>query len=90
LNLNHGKSLPALALSIDESLWGVANSIKETNFFLVQSYELSLYCQIVMKHNDIKSPLRWWEKHEKQFAFVVYQILGFKLKLQIFLILSTY
>jgi hypothetical protein len=80
--LKHGKSLPPLALSIDESLWGVANSIKEANFFLVQSYELSLYCQIAMKHNNIKSPLQWWKKHEKQFAFLVYQILGFKLKLQ--------
>jgi len=62
--------------SIDESLWGVANSIKEANFFLVQSYELSLYCQIAMKHNNIKSPLQWWKKHDKQFAFLVYQILG--------------
>ncbi len=79
-----------MALSIDESLWGVAYSIKEANFFLVQHYELSLYFQIVMKHNNIKSPLQWWKKHEKQFAFLVYQILGFKLKLQIFLILSTY
>ncbi len=46
------------AFVIGDSLWGMEASTVETNLSLVKS-KLSLYCQIVVNDNDMKSPLQW-------------------------------
>jgi len=72
LNLQSTTSLMVLStFVIDDSLWGMEASTKETNLSLVKS-ELSLYCQIVVNDNDMKSPLQWWKHHEKQFPIVAF------------------
>jgi hypothetical protein len=74
LNPQSTTSLTILsAFIIDDSLWGMEVSTKETNLSLVKS-ELSWYHQIVVNNDDMKSPLQWWKHHEKQFptfAFLV-------------------
>ncbi len=69
---------PPLAPINDDSLWGVATSIKEGNISLVK-YELSLYHCIKADDNNVKSPLQWWKDHAKQFsnvAILAHQFLG--------------
>jgi hypothetical protein len=48
-------------------------STQETNLSLVKS-KLSLYCQIVVNDDDMKSPLQWWKDHEKQFSIVAFLV----------------
>jgi hypothetical protein len=74
LNLQSITSLMVfLAFVIDNSLWGMEASNKETNLSLVKS-ELSLYHQIVVNNDDMKSPLQWWKHHEKQFYIVAFLV----------------
>lgn len=74
LNLQSTTSLMVLsAFVIGDSLWGMEASIEETNLSLVKS-KLSLYCQIVVNDDDMKSPLQWWKDHEKQFSIVAFLV----------------
>jgi len=65
-------------LVLDDSLFGELACTKETREGLLKS-KLSLFCQIVVSEEDLKSPLAWWKTHESQFpnvGFLAKQILG--------------
>jgi hypothetical protein len=74
LNPGHVEDPPPSAPINDDSLWGVATSIKEVNLSLVE-FELSLYCHKHVDDNDVKLPLQWWKDHPT-IAFLVCQLLG--------------
>jgi hypothetical protein len=62
------KPLP-LTPNFDDSLWKVVISTKKANISLVK-IKLSLYNQILVNDNDVKSPLQWWNDHEKKFLLL--------------------
>jgi hypothetical protein len=62
------KPLP-LTPNFDDSLWKVVISTKKFNISLVK-IKLSLYHQILVNDNDVKSPLQWWNDHGKNFLLL--------------------
>ncbi len=61
-------------LVLDDSLFGVIASTKETNERLLKT-KLSLFCHIVVLEENMKSPFAWWKKHECQFSNVGFDLI---------------
>lgn len=70
LSPNNANLLPQEPnLALDDSLFSVIDSTKETSEKLLKS-KLSLFCHIVVLEEDMKSPFAWWKKHECKFSNV--------------------